>query len=310
MNGSSAGLVVIGGPTAVGKTAFAVELAKILGADIVSADSMQVYRHLAIGTGKPTPGELDGVRCHLIDHVEPEEQYNLGRFVAEADAVIGPALAAGRPAVVCGGTGLYIKGLLEGVFPDLPRAPEIRAALHAEADSGRDALARLHAELSAADPPAAARITPADRQRIVRALEVARATGRPISSFQTQSAEAPRYPSRYLVLDRPRDELRARIDARVDAMAAAGLLDELRDYLAAGHPRECPAIRALGYTDLLEHLDGRIDLGGALERMKVRTRRYAKRQLTWFRGVAGARWLDASSENPSRMAARVAAELS
>lgn len=301
-------LPVIAGPTASGKTAVAVELAKLLGGEIISADSMQVYRHLSIGTAKPTPEELQGVPCHLIDHVSPDDQYNLGRFVREADEAIQAIESRGRRPVLCGGTGMYVRGLLHGVFEGGEPDPALRAALEQQADS--QGLAPLFAELQQMDPASSEKYGPHDRQRIIRALEVIRATGRPFSTFHDQDRTQPRFPVDFWVLQWPREELYSRINQRVDRMVELGLLEEVRRYLDAGFRRDNPAVSALGYTELIEHVAGRMPLEEALETMKRKSRNYAKRQLTWFRSVAGAQWLNMAEISPQEAAQQIFKKLS
>lgn len=289
-------LIVIAGPTAVGKTAVALELARLLDTEIISADSMQVYRHISIGTAKPSPQELQGVAYHLIDHVEPDHQYNLGDFISEAGGIIDSLRRRNRNPIICGGTGMYIRGLLYGVFDELSRDPLMRANLEAREQS--EGLPALFAELHRIDP-ALTHVHAGDRQRILRALEVYYVTGRPLTQFHTQSLSSPIYRSSYFVLTMPRSELYRRIEHRVDAMMEAGLLEEARAYLAAGYNRNNPAMAALGYADLFRHLDGEITLEAALAAMKTRTRNYAKRQLTWFRSVPDAQWLDVVDKTPA-----------
>jgi len=300
--GGAQPIIVIAGPTATGKTAVAVELAHKLNTEIISSDSMQVYRHLTIGTAKPTPEELRGVVCHLVDHVPPDRQYSLGDFVEEADALITAIRGKGRVPVVYGGTGMYLKGLLHGIFGGVTRDEAVRAELAREADErGLDA---MHAELMRSDP-AATHIMPNDRQRILRALEVLRVTGVPITALQTQHNGPARHANRMFVLRLPREELNARIDARVDAMVAHGLLDEVRAYLAEGHSRANPAVRALGYGELIAHVEGELPLEEALDAMKRKTRQYSKRQMTWFRSVRGAVWVDVSGRSAEDVAREV-----
>ena len=290
---------MIAGPTATGKTAVAVEIARMVGGEIISADSMQVYRRLSIGTAKPTADELGGIICHLVDHVAPERQYNLGDFVAEADALVTTIRGRGKVPVVCGGTGMYLKGLLHGIFGGVTRDEALRAELGREADER--GLESMHTELIRADP-AATHIMPNDRQRILRALEVLRVTGVPITALQKQHKGPARHTHRMFVLTMPRAELNARIDARVDAMVGRGLLDEVCAYLAEGHSRENPAVRALGYSELIAHVEGAVSLDEALEAMKRKTRQYAKRQMTWFRSVKEAEWMDVSGRTAGETA--------
>lgn len=288
-------LIIVTGPTAVGKTAVAVELAQALGTEIVSADSMQVYRHLSIGTAKPVQSELKGVPCHLIDFVDPDYQYSAGDFVRDADAIIAQVLARGKLPIVCGGTGMYLQALVQGLFEVPGRDAALRARIDRIADHG--GLPRLHALLRRIDP--GTKIMPNDHQRIQRALEVYYLTGQPISRIQTQKNTPPRYdaPTFVLTLDRP--AIYRRIEARVDRMLQEGLLEEVRAYLAAGFSRINPAIAALGYAELIDHLEGRMSLEDAVATMKKRTRNYAKRQMTWFRRIPKAVFLpvDAMSAN-------------
>ncbi|MCX7018031.1 MAG: tRNA (adenosine(37)-N6)-dimethylallyltransferase MiaA [bacterium] len=292
-------IIVITGPTGIGKTAVAVELAKELDTEIISADSMQVYRHLSIGTAKPSPDELCGVTCHLIDYKDPACQYNLGDFIHDAEVEIERIKSKGRTPIVCGGAMMYIQGLLRGVFMEESRDSSIREKLRHEADAGR--LAELYAELMRLDP-AATHILPNDRQRILRALEVIRVTNRPLTSLQTQKNDkTPRHEARIFVLMRSRDELYIRINARVDAMMTAGLLDEVSQYMSMGYSRDNPAIRALGYTQLFSCHEGAMPLEHALEEMKKRTRNYAKRQLTWFRSMRDAEFIDCGGDDARQL---------
>ncbi|NLD62239.1 tRNA (adenosine(37)-N6)-dimethylallyltransferase MiaA [Candidatus Sumerlaeota bacterium] len=295
-------VVVIAGPTGVGKTAVAVELARLLGSEIINADSMQVYRHLSIGTAKPSADELGGVVCHLTDHVDPDHQYNLGDFMAEACPLVEGLLERGKCPVVSGGTGLYLKGLLHGVFEDFSRDAGVRAELERRVES--EGLSALYDELRQVDPVAAGRIMAGDRVRVVRALEVWHATGRRISDLQQQAGGEPQYPTRYFVLNRSREDLYARINARVEVMLERGLLDEVREYLALGYGRENPAIRALGYSEMIDYLHGDLDLATAVEAMKTKSRQYCKRQLTWFRSVRYAKWVELGHDGSALNTAR------
>jgi tRNA dimethylallyltransferase len=299
-------LVIITGPTGVGKTAVAVELAKTLNTEIVSADSMQVYRHLSIGTAKPAPEELQGVPYHLVDFVEPDHQYNLGEFVRNAEVLLAGLQERGKIPVVCGGTGMYLRGLIYGVFEEASRDPVYRAELSARAD--KEGLQALHAELMQLDP-AASHIMPRDRQRILRALEVLHVTGKAITQLQTQSLDNPRHRALTFVLHRPRAELYGRINARVDEMLRRGLIDEVRNYLELGYPRDNPAVRALGYSEIIAHVEGRLSLQKALEAMRQKSRNYAKRQLTWFRAMPDARFFEIGNRSAREAAADLLLEL-
>ncbi|AKC87429.1 tRNA (adenosine(37)-N6)-dimethylallyltransferase MiaA [Pseudoxanthomonas suwonensis] len=290
--------IAVMGPTASGKTAFAIELAQRHGGEIVSVDSALVYRGLDIGAAKPDAAERAGVPHHLLDVREPWQPYSAAEFAADARAAIDGIVARGRLPVLAGGTGLYFQALLRGLAP-MPQAdPALRAAIAAEAqDRG---WAALHAELAGVDPAAAARIRPGDAQRIQRALEVYRLSGRPISAWQ-RDPSPPRLPLRVLRLvlaPAERALLHARIARRFDAMLEAGFLDEVRRLRALpplhDHPRppDLPALRAVGYRQAWEHLDGATSAAEFRDRGIFATRQLAKRQLTWLRGELDARWFD------------------
>lgn len=289
-------MIIIGGPTGVGKTDVGVELAVRLGGEIISADSMQVYRRMQIGTAKPTAEQCRGVAYHGIDLIEPDETFHLGAFIEMADRLIGEIVSRGRKVLVVGGTGLYIKGLLEGVF----EAPEVDRALRRRlmervAAEGAPA---LHAELARVDPEAARRISPNDPIRITRALEIWEQTGKPISQlWKVSRSSRSRYPYYLFVLTCRRGDLYERINRRVEEMFRAGLDEEVRRLLAEGVSPECHAFKALGYRHVLAWIEGRTDRDEALTEMQKHTRRYAKRQLTWFRAMAGATWIDVTGRS-------------
>ncbi len=282
-------LVIVLGPTAVGKSRVAVDLALRFGGEVISGDSIQVYRGFDIGTDKPGPEERRGVPHHLIDIVDPETQYTAADFVRDALAAARGIAARGRLPIVAGGTGLYLKALVEGLFPGPGRDPALRAAFEAEAaEKGLDALFR---RLEAVDPEYARKIRGRDRVRIIRALEVHATTGRPISDHFRATrppVEGHRLVRIGLELDRP--TLRRRIDERVERMFARGLVEEVRGLLERGVPEGCPAFRALGYSHLLRLLRGEITRDEAIALTKTDTRQYAKRQMTWFRKMAEVTW--------------------
>lgn len=291
--------IAIMGPTASGKTAFALDLAEAHGGEIVSVDSALVYRGLDIGAAKPDVAERRGIPHHLIDVRDPWQPYSAAEFASDARAAIDGILARGRLPILAGGTGLYFAALLHGLAPMPDADPLLRAAI------SRDAEARgwtaLHAELAAVDPEAAARIHATDAQRIQRALEVFRLSGRPISAWQRAAAAQTRLPLRVLKLvlaPADRAVLHARIEARFDAMLEAGFLDEVRRLRAlpglAAHPAptDLPAIRAVGYRQAWEHLAGATDAAAFRQRAIAATRQLAKRQLTWLRGQLDAPWFD------------------
>ncbi|HET6522817.1 MAG TPA: tRNA (adenosine(37)-N6)-dimethylallyltransferase MiaA, partial [Geminicoccaceae bacterium] len=280
----AAGLIVLGGPTASGKSAYALALAEALGGVVVNADSMQVYRELRVVTARPGPAEEARAPHRLYGVLRATEPCSAGRWLAMAEAAIGEAAGEGRPAVVVGGTGLYLKALLHGLAP----VPDVPPAVRAEAEALHARLggAAFRARLAERDPAMAARLRPSDRQRLVRAYEVVAATGRSLAAWQ---AEAPprraRLPGRRvgLALTPPRAELYARIGRRLRAMIAAGGLDEVRALAALGLDPGLPLMKAVAVPELLDFVAGRTDLEGALARAATSTRRYAKRQLTWLR---------------------------
>ena len=286
-------LVVIVGPTGAGKTRLAIDLARRVGGEVVSADSQQVYTGMDIGTGKATAAERALVPHHLIDVVRPDEEMTAARFAALADAAIAGCAARGAPIIVCGGTGLYVRILLYGLFDAPPADPELRAALAAEEP------AALWERLAATDPESAAKIDPTDRKRLVRALEVHTLTGVPMSEHQRRHdfrTLPPRYPSLRIGLAPPRGELYPRIDARVDQMMAAGLLDEVAALRAAGYRPPLRSQQAIGYAELHAHLDGTDDLPRAVELIKRNSRRYARRQLAWYRSDSAVTWAQDPAE--------------
>jgi len=287
-------LLVVVGPTAAGKTDLAVRLARAVDGEVVSADSMQVYRLFDVGTAKPTEVERRGVRHHLIDVVDPDEQFSAARFVELADEAIRQIQQRGRRAVVAGGTGLYIKALLHGLFEAPAPVPSIRQRHQQIRET--QGVAQLHAMLRRVDPRAAARINEGDFVRISRALEVYEQLGRPISELHADHRFAgQRHAAVQLAVSPERVALRGRIDRRVDAMMRQGWLDEVRDLIARGHGAS-PPMGALGYRHLRAHLQGELDLEQAVRQTKRDTWRFAKRQLNWFRADRTVSWFAAARE--------------
>jgi tRNA dimethylallyltransferase len=265
-------------------------MAHELGAEIVSVDSMAVYRGLDVGTAKPTAAQRQAVPHHLIDVVSPAEAYSVARWLADAAAAIADCRGRGRRILFVGGTPLYLRALRDGLAP-LPEAdPELRSELAAAAV--RLGSAALHARLAAIDPPSAARIHAHDTKRIIRALEVAETTGRPLSAAFAP-APHPVFESQFLVLNVPRSELHDRIDRRVERMFAEGIVEETAASLAAPGGIGPTARQAAGYAEAIDLVEGRIDRAEAIRRTQVRTRQLAKRQLTWLRSFKNARWLPA-----------------
>ena len=282
-------IICLVGPTASGKSALALDVAERIGAEIVSADSRQLYRGLDIGTAKPKADERARVPHHCLDLVEPGAAFDAARFRESAAAAIAGAVERGRPVLVVGGTGLYVRVLLHGICPAPPRAPALRDVLVERMSTrGRPA---MHRALATVDPEAARRIGPQDGVRLVRALEVALATGTPLSRWQSRHAfaETP-YDALVIGLARPTPELDRRIAMRAEAMLAAGFLEEVRGLRAQGVDAGAPALRAVGYREMLACLEGRLDQAGALAGTVLATRQFAKRQRTWFRREPDIRW--------------------
>ncbi|MBK9517080.1 MAG: tRNA (adenosine(37)-N6)-dimethylallyltransferase MiaA [Anaeromyxobacter sp.] len=296
-------LLVIGGPTASGKTALGVALAGRVGGEIVGADSQQLYRTLDVGTAKPTAAERAAAPHHLLDVAEPGAGMDAARFVALADQAIEGIAARGALPIVVGGTGLYLRALLHGVVDAPGRDPALRARLEAEAAAlGRPA---LHARLAALDPAAAARIGQNDLVRIVRALEIAAGGALPSGLRDAHAFRQDRYPCLFLALAPPREVLRARIDARVEAIFQEGLLEEARALLARlGSP--LPARLPIGYAEAAEVVEGRLPLDEAVRRVQAAHRQYARRQVVWLRRERGVEWL-APPVDPDEVARRVTA---
>jgi len=278
------------GPTASGKTGVGLELAGRIGAEIVSVDSMALYRGMDIGTAKPTVRERRRVPHHLVDVLEPHQQFSLAQYLEAAHRSIGEIKARGCEVLFVGGTPLYLKGLLRGIFRGPPADWSLRRRLEEEArNKGADF---LHRRLAEVDPVAAQRLHPNDTRRLIRALEVYEKTGRPISRLQRQFDTARSADDcRVFVLDWPTAQVNARIDRRVDAMFAAGLVEEVRGLLARPYALSKTAAQALGYREVIEHLQGERGLAETIELIKTHTRRFAKRQRTWFRSLRECRFV-------------------
>lgn len=283
-------LLALAGPTASGKTALSVALGKRFSAEVVCADSMQIYAGLSIGTARPTEEETDGVPHHLFGFVPPERAYSVAQYAADARRVIDEVHSRGSLPLLCGGTGLYLEAVLHNLqYADEPENSDVRDRLKAEAaQMGNEAMLE---RLRAVDPETAARLHPNDQGRVLRALEVFEVTGVTIAEQQRRSRAVPSpYKSKLLVLDyRDRQTLYDRINRRVDLMLEAGLADEAKAFLSAGHAPT--AMQAIGYKELIPWLSGEKSLTEAAEDLKQSTRRYAKRQLSWFRRMEDAEFL-------------------
>lgn len=293
----------LSGATASGKSAVALRLAERIGAEILSLDSMALYRGLDIGTAKPTAAERSQVPHHLIDVLEPDQDYSLADYVAAAHQEVERIRARGLEALFVGGTPLYLKALLRGIFTGPAADWELRQRLAQEPPGA------LHARLAEIDPSAAARLHPNDTRRLIRALEVFEKTGQPISVWQQQfNRVRPAEECRVFVLDWPAEPLRQRIDRRVEQMFAHGLVDEVRGLLARGVTFGRTASQAVGYREVLEHLAGKLDLPKTVEAVQFATHRFARRQRTWFRSLAECRTIPMTPDRtPEELAALIAA---
>ena len=286
-------VIVVCGPTATGKTALGIELARRLGGEIVSADSMQVYRRMDIGTAKATPREQAMVPHHMLDVAEPWEDYSVSRYVQEASRVCDGLLARGKIPVIVGGTGLYIDSLLAGRDFAGRQEGDDALRLRLDADYERIGGEAMLERLRAFDPERAAKLHPGDRRRIVRAMEIYQLTGKTITQHDRETqALPPRYQAKTIVLSfADRADLYARIDRRVEQMVSAGLFDEVEALLKEGLSPACTAMQAIGYKEAVQALEGSISRQEAVERIQLNSRRYAKRQLTWFGRNREARWI-------------------
>ena len=284
-------IICIAGPTASGKTALAVELAKELNGEVVSCDSMQIYKGMDIGTAKPTQEEMQGIVHHMIDVAEPDEDFSVSRYCAQAAPIVDDIVARGKTAIIAGGTGLYMDSLIQGNdFAPFP-ATGVRERLEQEAEA--QGIQVLFDRLAAVDPEAAGKLHLSDRKRIIRALEVYLETGETITAHNRKTQLIPpRYSPLWLGLDfENRADLYGRIDRRVGLMLEQGLIAEIQGLLAAGVPPKCTAMQAIGYKEFLAALKGECTIGEAADQVRQASRRYAKRQLTWFRRNKKIHWL-------------------
>lgn len=303
-------LVVIVGPTAVGKTAVSIQLAKKVTGEIISGDSMQVYRFMNIGTAKPTEQEKEGIPHYMIDLLDPDEEFSVALFQKKVTGYINDILNRGKMPVLVGGTGLYVRSVIDHYdFSPVGYDSDLRHELSQQAEINGNLF--LHKKLQEVDPETAKRLHPNDIRRIIRALEVYKQTGRPISAFQYRDSDLPpKYRLSYFGLTMDRVSLYRRIEQRVDQMVAEGLIEEVRTLLNRGYAPQLTSMQGLGYKEIAGFLQGQYSLDEALELLKRNTRRFAKRQLTWFRRDSRIKWLTvenyySSSEIANEIACQV-----
>ncbi len=298
-------VLAVVGPTASGKTSLAIELALRLGTEIVSADSMQFYRHMEIGTAAPIPEELARVKHHFIGFLDPDQSFSAGKFGERAREVVAALNGQGKPAVVVGGSGLYVNSLIDDLFSGPAGDEDIRERLQEEAE--QNGPAALYERLRDIDPKYAGIVHPNDLKRVVRGLEVYELTGKPITDLHEEhQQQKPPFNALLVAIDFPRDLLYDRVNKRVDLMVEQGFLDEVRFLLDNGYGPHIDRLRSLGYREIATHLRGECSLEEALDLMKMYTRRYAKRQLTWYRGDDRIHWIKADPDKtPADYAATV-----
>jgi len=297
-------LLLVVGPTASGKSSLGLEVAEAIGGEIISADAFAVYRGLDIGTDKPDADARSRVRHHLVDVADPTERFSAGAFVQAAQTAIAEIRGRGATPLVVGGTHFWIRALIEGLFPSPPHDEGTARRLAGEWELSPAATYRRLIEV---DPEAAERIGPRDRQRVLRALEVFDTTGTPISHHWSKHRKKAEYDPLIVAPERPRQELYAKIEFRVDAMISSGLEEEVRRILASGVPREAHALKAIGYRQIVDFIEGECDLESAITETKAASRRLAKRQLTWLRGMTEGElhWLSPAERGGAARAIRL-----
>ena len=303
-------IICVVGPTACGKTRLGVLLAKKYDGEVVSADSMQIYKGMTIGTAAPTEDEMEGVPHHMIAVADPAEQWSAARYAQAAIPIVEDILARGKRPILVGGTGLWLDAVVKGHgFAGGCAGGAVRKELQDRL--AREGIGELLEELRQADPEAAERLHPADTKRILRALEVYRETGKTISAHNAETRDLPpRYDAVWIGLQfRDRADMKALIDRRVDKMVEAGLLDEVRSLLQSGLPRDATALQAIGYKELLRVLDGTATEAEAIAEVKLRSRQYAKRQLTWLRRNPDIRWIWWEKERDFARALQISTEI-
>lgn len=284
-------VLLISGPTAIGKTTYAVNKAKELKGEIISADSMQIYRHMDIGTAKPTIKELATVPHHLINIVDPDQPFSVADFVGEFKKAKSKIEKNNKIPIVVGGTGLYLNALIKGFnFPVLPAQPQVRQRLRQEANEQGGRV--LHDRLKKVDPVAATRLHPNDHFRVIRALEVAMTTGKPLSAQQKKGEPILEGKYQFQCLTAPREVIYHRIEERVDKMISEGLIEEVQKLMGMGYNKNLTSMQALGYKETIEYLEGKYNKEELIDIIKKKTRNFAKRQMTWFRSFKNIEWIN------------------
>ncbi len=300
--------IYLTGPTASGKTAIGVELARRLDAEIVAVDSMTLYRDMDIGTAKPTDAERGGIPHHLIDVLDPWQAASVAEYRRWALAAVEEIERRGKRVLFVGGTPMYLKALLRGLFQGPGADSALRVRLEREAEEG--GTKGLHRRLAAVDPPTAARLHPNDRRRVIRALELVELTGQALGRLQVEHVRSAPAGTLVFALDRPRPELHDRIDRRVTTMFDAGLVEEVRALWSSPRPLSAVAAQGVGYREVIEMLEGKVGLMETMERVRARSRQFAKRQCTWFRGLVEVRpWPVLPDDDAERVADRLADEI-
>ncbi|WP_394233384.1 tRNA (adenosine(37)-N6)-dimethylallyltransferase MiaA [Niallia oryzisoli] len=293
-------LIVLIGPTAVGKTKTSIELAKAFNGEIISGDSMQIYKHMDIGTAKIKPEEMEGIPHYLIDIKHPSDSFSAAEFQELVRGKISEITSRGKLPIIAGGTGLYIQSVLfDYQFSEAPSNDEFRNRLEWQAEKEGNLF--LHNQLLELDPESAAKIHPNNVRRVIRALEIYHCTGKTMSEWQETQEREPLYDAAIIGLTMERDKLYTRINKRVDMMIQEGLITEVEQLFQQGI-RDCQSIQAIGYKELYDYFDGRVSLDAAVENLKQNSRRYAKRQLTWFRNKMDVKWFDmtAADQEPEK----------
>jgi tRNA dimethylallyltransferase len=292
---SKPSILIILGPTATGKSSLAIELSKELNGEIISADSMQVYRKMDIGTAKPSREDLSSTPHHLIDIKEPDEPWTVSDFTEHAAKLISEIQKKDKLPIIAGGTGLYLNAFLEGFsFPITPADLKLRARLEKIADEKGSK--SLWEKLKGADPRAAEKISENDKKRIIRALEVYETTGKPISDLQKKSSVRDKYNVVMIGLNIEREKLYERINKRVDDMISSGLVQEVKSLMEAGYDKKLNSMQALGYKEMIDHIEDKMGLPETVELIKRKTRNFARRQMTWFRRFDDVQWFDALTD--------------